>query len=208
VSTSSEVRECFAAATAGFVAVVVSIASLGDDAWDRPALGSWNVRDLVGHTTRAFSTIETYLGAPASEIRFLTPLDYLLAGRAVVDHSAVADRGREAGVALGDDPVAAVREVTERVTALVAVTADEAPLQMRFGGMTLLAYLSTRTFELTVHSLDLVSALGIDPPAILQAPLAECLSLAAAAAAASPDGATVLLALTGRRALPAGFSLV
>ena len=210
-------RECFSAATEGFVLVV---AGIGDDGWGRPALGSWSVLELVGHTSRALSTIETYLGGPRipnsgtlptsgpSEIAVRTPRDYLLLGRGVVDHSAVAQRGREAGVALGDDPVVAVRALVDRVTALVAATDDDAPLQMRLGATTLLAYLPTRTFELTVHTLDLTSALGIGPPAILQAPIVACLGLVAEVVGAGPEGAAVLLALTGRGTLPAGFSVV
>ena len=31
------------------------------DQWDQPGLGVWSVRDLVGHTSRAFLTVETYL---------------------------------------------------------------------------------------------------------------------------------------------------
>jgi hypothetical protein len=71
-----------------------------------------------------------------------------------------------------------------------------------------MAYLPTRTFELTVHTLDLVSALGIESPPVLDAPVAACLEMAAAAAARGADGGTVLLALAGRRGLPPGFSVV
>ena len=73
-------------------------------------------------------------------------------------------------------------------------------------------YLPTRTFELTVHTLDLVAALGgsVEVPAGLAGPIAACLSLAAAVAGArpGPDAGQLLLALTGRRGLPAGFSVI
>jgi uncharacterized protein (TIGR03083 family) len=203
----ADVRSCFANGAAAFVSVV---AAIGGDGWDRPALGLWTVRDLVGHTSRALSTIETYLAAPPpSEIVLHDPMDYLVAaGGPGLDHATVAARGRAAGAALGDDPVAAVQELVRRVTGLVDATPDDAPLAMIFGGTTLLTYLPTRTLELTVHTLDLTAATGVDPPPVLAAPIAACLALAAAAAGARPDAATLLRALMGRAALPPGFSLI
>jgi uncharacterized protein (TIGR03083 family) len=200
------IRENFAAATQGFVAAVSQV---GDGDWDRSALGEWTVRDLVGHTSRALSTVETYLAKPPGEITVHDPRDYLLAIQGpLVDPAAVAARGREAGHALGDDPLAAVRILATRVLALVAATADDALVGMALGGATLHTYLPTRTFELTVHTLDLVNAIGTDVPPTLGGPIAACLSLLASVAGARPEGATLLLALTGRRSLPGGFSLV
>jgi uncharacterized protein (TIGR03083 family) len=202
---SGRVRDCFSAATEGFVAVV---AAVGPQGWDRPGLGEWTVRDLVGHTTRALSTIEAYLARPAEEVVVRDPLDYLRALRGpLVQPAAIAQRGREAGAALGDDPLATVQDLAGRVGALVAATADDATLTTALGGATLLAYLPTRTFELTVHTLDLVGALGLVAPDVLAAPVAACLELAVAAAS-PPDGAMLLLAVTGRRPLPPGFSVV
>jgi hypothetical protein len=204
-------RACFADAAAGFVAVV---AGIPDSAWSLRALDQWTVRDLVGHTSRALSTVETYLVDPSEaasvEVVIREPLDYLVALRGPsVDSQLIAQRGRDAGVALGDDPAVAVRELAERVTALVAATPDDAVVRSAMGGATLIAYLPTRTFELTVHSLDLLQALGAEPPPILAGPMAACLQLAAAAAGRGVDhGAAVLLALTGRRGLPEGFSVV
>jgi uncharacterized protein (TIGR03083 family) len=200
------VRRDFAAAADGFVAVV---AGIGAEAWDRPALGVWSVRDLVGHASRSFSTIETYLAAPTEEIVIHEPADYVLAIRgALLDHDAVAQRGRDAGAALGPDPAAAVSGLAERVTALVDSTPDDAPVGLPWGGATLVVYLATRTFELTVHTLDLAAALGVEPPAVLRQPVAAGLELAAAGAGRGPDAAAVLRALTGRGSLPAGFSVV
>ncbi len=201
------VRDCFSAAAEGFVVVV---AALGRDDWGRPGLGEWTVRDLVGHTSRALSTIEAYLGQPSTEVEIRDPLDYLLAVRGPsVDPSAIAQRGRQAGAALGDNPLAAVQELATRVTALVAATPDDATLTVANGrGATLLAYLPTRTLELTVHTLDLVGALGLGPPASLAAPVAACLELAGRAMGRGSDAPALLLALTGRRALPEGFSII
>lgn len=219
-TSSGTVRACFTAAAEGFVSVVSSVSGVssagGDgrpgDAWARPGLGEWTVRDLVGHTSRALSTIEAYLADPADppdEIVLRDPVEYLLAvPRFPQGGAAIAERGRQAGAALGDDPAAAVRALASRVMGLVAGTADEAPVRLPLGGATLLAYLPTRTFELTVHSLDVARALSMGPPAVLATPVAACLELAAAVASRRGDGPAVLLALTGRGALPDDFSIL
>jgi uncharacterized protein (TIGR03083 family) len=201
------VRRSFNDAAEGFLAAV---SALGDDDWARPGLGEWNVRDLVGHTSRALSTIESYLKVPAAEVSIRDPVEYLrLARSAVSDPAAIAQRGRDAGIALGDDPRAAIRDLVARVTSLLAATPDDATLTVVGGqGITLLAYLPTRTFELTVHTLDLVAAAGREPPPQLAGPVAACLALAARVLASGPGNAEVLLALTGRRPLPPGFSII
>ena len=74
-------------------------------------------------------------------------------------------------------------------------------------GIRLFTYLPTRTFELAVHGLDIAGAVGISfelPDDVL----AEAVMLAGRIAAAAGHGETVLLALTGRTALPPSFSVV
>ncbi len=200
-------RRCFAAAAQGFV---TAVGGVGPEDWSRPALGVWSVRDLVGHTSRSFTTIETNLADPTTEIVLHQPVEYLQAVRSAgLDSEAIAARGRAAGVALGEDPRAAIAELATRVLAMVAATPDEAPVRTYAGVAQLGTYLPTRTFELTVHTLDLATALGQDPPAILQEPIAACLALAVAVAGAGGvSGAVLLQALTGRRALPPGFSII
>ena len=107
----------------------------------------------------------------------------------------------------GMDPLAVVRETVARVPARLARADDEQLIETPFGGMRLRAYLPSRTFELTVHSLDLAAAIGqtVEPP---PQPLAESLELAAQIALRRGGGAEVLLALTGRRPLPPDFSIV
>jgi hypothetical protein len=93
------------------------------------------------------------------------------------------------------------------VLPLVAARPDDAPVQTAVGGMRLGDYLPTRVFELVVHTLDLAVALDlvVEPPAEA---LALCLELAANLAQQRGQGVAVLLALTGRRALASGFSLL
>ncbi|HWJ53602.1 MAG TPA: maleylpyruvate isomerase N-terminal domain-containing protein, partial [Propionibacteriaceae bacterium] len=115
--------------------------------------------------------------------------------------------GRAAGVALGDDPAAAVRALVDRVLPLVA--GDDDPLiTTAGGGMRLRQYLPTRTFELVVHGLDIARAAGLPAPDYSTGLLTEVLALTAEAAVLGRRGPEVLLALTGRTTLPPGFSVV
>ena len=74
--------------------------------------------------------------------------------------------------------------------------------------MRLRQYLPTRTFELVVHGLDIARAAGLPNPGYSAGLLTAVLELAAAAAVLGGRGPELLLALTGRTGLPAGFSVV
>ena len=73
--------------------------------------------------------------------------------------------------------------------------------------MRLRQYLPTRTFELVVHGLDIARPPDCRP-GLQRRPADEVLQLAAAAAVHGGRGPELLLALTGRTGLPAGFSVV
>lgn len=184
------------------------VASIPADAWDGPGLGDWNLRGLVGHTSRALLSIEQYLSVPAEVAEIDSPEGYHSAAARIpgADDAAVLRRGIDAGEALGDDPAAAVREIVARVTARLRGS-DDALIRTIAGGMRLSDYLPTRTFELIVHGLDIASAadLAADPPA---APLERCLALAAAIGARTGTSTVMLRALTGRGGLPEGFSVL
>ena len=47
--------------------------ALVGDRWDRPGLGDWDVRALVGHTSRSLLTVETYLARPAVTVEYGPP---------------------------------------------------------------------------------------------------------------------------------------
>ena len=119
----------------------------------------------------------------------------------------IAERGRQAGRALGDDPVSALRTLADRVLALVEGLPDDHPMHTPTGVRPLSQYLPTRVAELTIHTVDLARALGTeaDPPP-------ECVrvTLYALADYAIRQGAgvDVAFALTGREPLPQGFSVV
>ncbi len=204
-SSPPTIRLAFDQATAFFITATESVRP---EQWDNPGLGEWSVRDLVGHTSRALLTVETYLGRPAPTVELTTPADYFLAVAAsLTDPAQVAQRGRNAGAALGQDPIKAVGEIATRVRALVATADDAQTLSTPIGGMRLADYLPTRIFELVVHTLDLATAIGA--PVELPTEAARVsFQLAGDLALRTGKGATVLRALTGRGPLPGGFSIL
>ncbi|WP_454083942.1 maleylpyruvate isomerase N-terminal domain-containing protein [Georgenia sp. Marseille-Q6866] len=182
--------------------------------WQRAALGVWDVRALVGHTTRALTTVVEYLAAPepTDGARVLTAPEYLAAFAASADKAAaddaVAARGHAAGVELGHDPAARTAELTDDVARALEGVPVQRLVATRFGHLRLEEYLRTRTFELVVHGLDLARALTL-PGDVLPAPaVAAALELATQTAAASGRGTEVLAALTGRAPLPPGFAVL
>jgi hypothetical protein len=95
------------------------------------------------------------------------------------------------------------------VLALVDSSPDDALVTSPLGTTsTLIGYLPTRTFELAVHTLDLAGAVGVAVPTTLAGPLRASLHLAADLADVRGYAPQVLLALTGRRPLPQGFSVL
>jgi uncharacterized protein (TIGR03083 family) len=175
--------------------------------WALPGLGEWDVRALVGHTSRSFLTVESYLDRPATAIDVSTAADYVRATRSIASGPDVAARGREAGAALGDDPAAAVAAIADRVLLLVDTRHGSELLTTVAGGMRLADYLPTRTFELAIHTADLATAIGepldVPPTAATQA-LDILTELAATGGLAGP----LMLAATGRTGLPEGYSLL
>ncbi|MCW4458985.1 maleylpyruvate isomerase family mycothiol-dependent enzyme [Microbacterium sp. MPKO10] len=185
------------------------VAGISNDQWDAPGLGVWDVRSLTGHTARAVITVIDYLDLdPAAQIDMPTAGDYY--GQiylAYTNPEAIAKRGVEAGVALGDDPVAAITGLVERALALLAEQPDDRLVSLGGMGIPINEYLKTRVFELVVHTMDLARATGQTAhfaPELIE----SAASLAAGIAARTGDGEQVIMALTGRGALPPGFSVV
>jgi uncharacterized protein (TIGR03083 family) len=184
----------FASAADLLVDVVDRIAP-GD--WERPGLGSWDVRELVAHAQRGMTTVEQYLTDPVDPAS--VPEDY-------ATPESVAARARASVAALGDDPSATVRQTRDRVVPLVARTPMDAVVGSPFGYTSLGAYLPWRTAELTTHSIDIADALGL-PVEVPSDALAETLRHVATMAVVKGHGREVLRALSGRASLPPGFSV-
>lgn len=119
----------------------------------------------------------------------------------------VAERGRQAGAALGADPAGRITDLAAAVVERVRAAPPDAVLHTLVGAMRLADYLPTRVLELTVHSLDILAAEGgeLRFPA---APMRLTYRLVGELGAQHPDAAGALLALTGRRALARGFTVL
>jgi uncharacterized protein (TIGR03083 family) len=185
---------------------LVRTAALVGDRWERPGLGAWDVRALVGHTSRSLLTVEMYLARPAAAVEVASAGDYFRVTRKMAAGPEVAARGRDAGVALGADPGAAVAEIAERVLPLVDTCDGTELVTTIAGGMRLQDYLPTRTFELAVHTADLATALGL-PPDVPPPAAAQALQMIADLAISDGRAGALLLAATGRPH-PAGFSVL
>ncbi len=172
--------------------------------WELPGLGVWSVRELTAHTLRAFTTIEKYAAAEPTVDRLITDAaDYY---RIILSdpniHSAVAQRGRDAGTRL-TDPVGESEATAQRVLALVASTADDDVVETLVGQMMFIEYLASRAAELAIHNLDLQRATG-QPLAL---PIATS-SMVVGLMAELAEPLTLLSALTGRGSLPSDYSVL
>jgi uncharacterized protein (TIGR03083 family) len=181
------------------------LANVPPTAWNAPGLDDWSVRTLAGHTSRALSTVLTYLGRPAKTVHLESAADYYLA-TGLANDPGVTERAISAGKELGPDPVDMVDRLLAQLENTLPLTEDRV-IETAAGGMRFSDYLPTRIFELAVHTLDLSRACGL----VAELPRGvelEAGRLAIEIAAERGDGAQVLLALTGRTMLPGDFSVV
>jgi uncharacterized protein (TIGR03083 family) len=197
----------FASAARAFAALVHDIPATK---WDGPGLGEWDLRSLVGHTSRSLITVSAYLQTTAEREDLAGAVEYYVYARDFASNAgteAIVERGRQAGRDLGEDPAAAVDHLL--AGALDDLSGAGDPLITVIGGvgMRLSGYLPTRTFELAVHGFDIARVTGLTfaPPEDV---LADAAALAARIGVAFGQGETVLSALTGRAALPEAFSVV
>ena len=198
-----ESRRAFVDAASEFVRT----AALVGDRWQEPGLGEWDVRALVGHTSRSLLTVEEYLARPAATVEVPSAPAYYAATSAMAVGPGVAARGVAAGQALGDDPAAAVARLAVRVLPLVERSDGTDLLTTLAGGMRLDDYLPTRTFELAVHTCDLATALGL-PLEVPATAARQALRLVSELAVSSGQAGPLLLAATGRPVLPPGYSVL
>jgi uncharacterized protein (TIGR03083 family) len=204
VSRSWEVScTAFADAADWFVRTAATVG----DRWGDPGLGEWDVRSLVGHTSRSLLTVEAYLARPAATAEVRSAAGYVRATSDIAAGPEVTARGREAGGALGADPAGAVAEIAARVVPSVTALDGSELLTTIVGGMLLRDYLPTRTFELVVHTADLATALGL-PLDVPEAAARQALGLVAEVAAGTDRAGPLLRAATGRRGLPRRFTVL
>jgi len=166
--------------------------------WSETALGEWDLRALVGHTSRALLTLEAALERPTEGVELRSATDYFARTSAdrTSDPAAVRDRGIAAGQALGADPARAFAVIADRVINRMRGETDRG-VETIAGSMQLSDYVQTREFELTVHGIDIAVALGrkVDPP---ERCVAQSLGLSVALGSDAGLGVRILRALTGR----------
>ncbi|GAA4870741.1 maleylpyruvate isomerase N-terminal domain-containing protein [Actinomycetospora straminea] len=192
-------------------AVTELVGRIPDEAWDGPGLGEWDLRALVGHASRSFVTVLTYLDRPADTEDVDSPEGYYAVLPALtgggIDAASVARRGRDAGLALGDDPAAAFAALAERAVAAARAADPDMLITTIVGGLRFASYLPTRTIELVVHGDDIAAATGLDVTFSTHT-TTQVATVLARTAVRLGHGALLLRALTGRADLPPGFSVV
>jgi len=199
------IRETYLEAGEYFVGVIDKV---DIDGWEAPALGEWCVRDLTGHTYRSFTTVLSYSAKPGDKVELERPVDYFLkAFEALADPKQVAERGRAAGLEIIDDPKMMVRGFAMYVKNKLDELSDDHIMATPVGGIRLIDYLPTRTFELIIHTLDLAKAVGVavEPPSNGMESTLQILGQLALYRGHAPN---LILAATGRHGLPDGFSVL
>ncbi|MFC7492800.1 MULTISPECIES: maleylpyruvate isomerase N-terminal domain-containing protein [unclassified Nocardioides] len=201
-------RATYAEASTAFLDLAAEVPL---DRYAGPGLGNWDLRALIGHTGRSLVTVAAYLSTRAERIDAEDAADYFVVVSRLAHgttRDAIHRRGVEAGVLLGEDPIAALRASRDEAElALDLLEGEDVVVETAGGGMRVSDYLPTRTFELTVHCLDIARATGLEFTPPTEA-LADTLALASASALRQGHGVDVILALTGRQPLPDGASVV
>ncbi len=203
--SGQHIRETYLEAGEYFASIVDQV---DIDGWDEPALGEWCVRDLTGHTYRSFTTVLSYSSKPADKVDLERPVDFFLeAMKTMADPKHVAERGRAAGLEIIDDPRMMVRGFAMYVKNKLEEMPDDFILDCPVGGIRLIDYLPTRTFELIIHTIDLAKAVGIqsNPP---ESGMEATLHIMGQLALYRGHSSDLVLAATGRSELPAGFSVL
>ena len=198
-------KEAFRQAATFFVETVSNI-SLSQ--WDEPALGVWNVRELVGHTNRSIVRVAEFGQQRADKVDIASAAQhYHLSLAAEGINDAIAAAGREAGEELGSAIVDTIRKSLDATLNALDAIPDGTIIAYPNGGIKLEHYLETRVLELTVHTLDIITAIGIElePP---REALSCTLHLLADLAVDSRLGGQLALLATGRGVIPDRFSVL
>ena len=183
-------------------------AKVQPEQWDAPGLGVWTVRDLVGHASRSITRVEEFGVRRAESVDIASAAHhYRRSLRQPSDDERVAERGRIAGRELGDDPLATMNADWARAESILDATGEDTIIAYDNGGIRFGDYLETRVFELTVHTLDLANAIGVEVEPSREA-MSVTLRLLAALAVESGRGAPLALSGTGRGPLPQGYTVL
>lgn len=181
-------------------AVAELVARVPASSMTGPGLGEWDMRGLIGHTSRAMSTVITYLKMPATTVTCPDARAYYLwIADSPKQDEKIAERGTAAGLDLGDDITGAFTGLARRVRGVLEQVPPRVDpvVSTLAGGMLLSQYLPTRTFELIVHGYDIARAADIEfapHPEVV----AETVALAARIGVDLGHGSQLVPVLTGR----------
>jgi uncharacterized protein (TIGR03083 family) len=150
----SRLREAYDAQQS---ALVRWLAALPDDAWERPALGEWSVRELALHTTEVPAAMTRTLAAGPVKEPPLSIASYTSIWREAAPEIAARDKAGAAGLSLADVLARHEAEHAAFHHALDGVNGDPV-MAARRGPIRVSDFLATRVNELVVHSRDLSAA--------------------------------------------------
>jgi uncharacterized protein (TIGR03083 family) len=142
-------------------AVDETLAGVPSDAWTRPGLGSWNLAELVAHLVRGVNRLTAYVDLPVEGERpDRDRFTYYEGVRALAEE--VAARAVEEARKVDAETLPALFAESWRDDHELAAAMPEDRLIMTIHGpMRADEYLATRVFEVTVHHLDLRTALDL-----------------------------------------------
>ena len=146
------------------VAIDETLAAVEPSAWDRPALGSWTLAELVAHLVRGATRVTAYVPEPVPDEPSVDRIEYCRFD-ADAEAPAIAGRAVEEAAAVEAHTLPGRFSVGWRASAAAASDHGPAQLLPTFRGpMRLDEYLATRVLEMVVHHLDVRVALD-QPPA-------------------------------------------
>lgn len=181
-------------------AVTELVSRVPVDRLDDRALGVWDLRSLIGHTSRAMSTVINYLKVPTTQVTCRDVVEYYVyVAKSPGEDDAIARRGVQAGLDLGDDVGQGFARLARQVRGVLERQPRGADpvVHTLAGGMLLSQYLPTRTFELIVHGYDIAWAADLEFTPHPQS-VADSVALAARIGVALGHGPQLLQVLTGR----------
>ena len=197
-------RNAFRESIQQFVEVVERVPS---DTWDRPGLGEWSIRELVGHVVGVIDGVVADTGHAAPMAAEGAAAYYVEAMSSPRVHEEVAERARTRAASFGDSQVEAARAVVARTLDAVDALDDAALVTTNVGPVRLVDYLPTRVLEIVIHSMDVSLAAGV-PVETSREALTVTLALLSDIAVEHGDGIALAMALSGRRSLPEGFNVL
>lgn len=145
-------------------ALEATLAAVPGDAWGRPALGEWDVAELVAHLVRGADRLEVYAERdPGGDEPACDRVGYWrfdLAAQA----PAIAERARARAAQTAPERLPEEFRRGWRASANRFVALDpEHLLYTPRGPMRAVEYLATRVLEMCVHHFDLRTALDVPP---------------------------------------------